>query len=336
MAMRFPGKPHSQSLLLVGVWINRNWILGNWIKEVRVRNPKSTRLHWVASVFAEKHFWEKFVKFPLPKYGAYFFSYPSMFESYLKLNPGRYQNHSIVNYTHNLDELGNLQHQAEILNQSHSVHFNCSTDAEALVAVGLNPIKIRLIYGAVDSDCKPQVGIKREQKTILLASRYGERKGLDVFPALVELLPEWKFIILGRGWEDFLKKENLLSNPRIEYQFFNKEARNIAMSRATIFLSLSRLEGGPIPLIESMAMGVIPVATDTGFARDLIAQGKNGLVIPNPPTALQVRDAILIAETLTGSPQESVKHLNWDRLSDIVMNDAQEIWRIESSRAGNA
>ena len=328
--MRYPGKPIPKSLLLVGVWINRNWILGNWIKEVQIRNPDSTKLHWVASVFAEKHFWEKYVKFPLPKFGAYFFSYPSMFESYLKSNPKRYKNRSIVNYTHNLEELGSLKHQATILNQSHSVHFNCSADADALVAVGLEPTKVRMIFGAVDEDCKPQVGITREPKTVLLASRYGERKGLDVFPALVKLLPEWKFIILGRGWEDFLKNENLLGNPNIKYQFFNKEARNIAMSRATIFLSLSKLEGGPIPLIESMAMGVIPVATDTGFARDLIVQGKNGLVIPNPPTALQVRDAILMAETLTGSPQESVKHLSWDRLADIVMGDAEAIWNNKS------
>ena len=328
--MRYPGKAHAKSLLLIGVWINRNWILGNWIKEVRTRNPESVRLHWTASVFAEKHFWEKFIKFPLPKYGAYFFSYPSMFESYLKSNPKKYQNRSIVNYTHNMDELGSPKHQAAILNQSHSVHFNCSADAEALVEVGLDPTKVRMIFGAVDDDCKPQVGITREPKTVLLASRYSDRKGLDVLPALVDLLPDWKFIILGRGWEDFLKNENLLDNPNIEYQFFNKEARNIAMSRATIFLSLSKLEGGPIPLIESMAMGVIPVATDTGFARDLIVQGKNGLVIPNPPTALQVRDAILMAETLTGSPQESVKHLDWDRLSDIVMSDAKEIWSVKS------
>jgi len=333
--MRYPRKANPKSLLLVGVWINRNWILGNWIKEVQIRNPNSTKLHWMASVFAEKHFWEKYVKFPLPKYGAYFFSYPSMFESYLKSNPKRYKNRSIVNYTHNLEELGSLKHQATLLNQSHSVHFNCSADAEALVAVGLEPTKVRMIFGAVDEDCKLQVGITRESKTILLASRYGERKGLDVFPTLVELLPEWKFIILGRGWEDFLKNENLLGNPNIEYQFFNKSARNIAMSRATIFLSLSKLEGGPIPLIESMAMGVIPVATDTGFARDLIVQGKNGLVIPNPPTALQVRDAILIAETLTGSPQESVKDLNWDRLSGIIMNDAQEIWSSNISESGH-
>ena len=325
----------SRSLLLVGVWVNRNWILGNWVKEIALRSQGAAHIHWTFSVFAQKHFWEKFVKYPLPKYGAYFFSYPSMFESYLKSNPDRYRYRSIVNYTHNMDELGDLKHQAEILNQAHSIHFNCSANSDSLIEAGLNPKKVRLVFGAVDSDCSPLVGIKRESKTILMASRYSERKGLDIFPEVVSLLPEWKFIILGRGWEKFLKDNNLDSNPNIEYQFFNKSARNIAMSRATLFLSLSKLEGGPIPLIESMRMGVIPVATDTGFARDVIARGKNGVVIPNPPTAAQVHQAILVAIDLTDSPQDSVQHLTWDRLSDIVMSDAQAIWNTESLNVGH-
>ena len=325
----------SRSLLLVGVWVNRNWILGNWVKEIALRSQGAAHIHWTFSVFAQKHFWEKFVKFPLPKYGAYFFSYPSMFESYLKSNPDRYRHRSIVNYTHNMDELGDLKHQAKILNQAHSIHFNCSANSDSLIEAGLNPKKVRLVFGAVDSDCSPLVGIKRESKTILMASRYSERKGLDIFPEVVSLLPEWKFIILGRGWEKFLKDNNLDSNPNIEYQFFNKSARNIAMSRATLFLSLSKLEGGPIPLIESMRMGVIPIATDTGFARDVIALGKNGVVIPNPPTAAQVHQAILAAIDLTDSPQDSVQHLTWDRISDIVMSDAQAIWNAESLDVGH-
>jgi glycosyltransferase involved in cell wall biosynthesis len=76
-------------------------------------------------------------------------------------------------------------------------------------------------------------------------------------------------------------------------------------------------------------VGVIPVATDTGFARDIIVDGKNGVVIPNPPTAAQVHKAILSASELTGSPEESVGHLSWDRLANIVMSDAEVIWNSE-------
>lgn len=316
----------SRSLLLVGVWVNRNWILGNWIKEIESRSQGLARVHWIGSVFAQKHFWEKFIKFPLPNYGAYFFSYPSIFESYLRSSPERYENRSIVNYTHNLEELGDLHHQAQILNRAHSIHFNCSSNANSLIEAGLDKEKVRLVYGAIDFDCRQQEGVKREPKTILLASRFSERKGLDLFPEIVKLLPNWKFIILGRGWENFLIETKLAENPNIDYQFFNKEARNLAVGRATLFLSLSNLEGGPIPLIESMSAGVIPIATDTGFARDVITHGKNGIVIPNPPTAMQVYEAILAAVDLKGLPQESVKHLTWDRLADIVMRDAEAIW----------
>lgn len=320
----------SRSLLLVGVWVNRNWILGNWIKEIESRSHGRARVHWIGSVFAQKHFWEKFIKFPLPNHGAYFFSYPSIFESYLRSNPERYQFRSIVNYTHNLEELGDLDHQAQILNRAHSVHFNCSANANSLIEAGLDMRKVRLVYGAVDIDCRQQEGIKREPKTVLLASMFSERKGLDILPEVVKLMPDWKFIILGRGWDGFLKETNLVTSPNIEYQFFNKEARNVAISRATLFLSLSRLEGGPIPLIESMSAGVIPIATDTGFARDIIVEGINGIVIPNPPTAFQVCKAISAASELKGSPQESVKHLSWDRLAGIVMGDAEAIWNNET------
>lgn len=323
----------SQSLLLIGVWVNRNWILGNWIKEIQSRSAGRARIHWVASVFAKKHFWEKFLKFPLPTFGAYFFSYPSIFESYLISNPNRYQYRSIVNYTHNLDELGSLNHQVQILNQAHSVHFNCSADSNALIEAGLDATKVRLVLGAVDSDCRLQKDIQKEPKTILLASRFSERKGLSILPEVVKLLPDWKFIILGRGWEEFLKKSNLANNQNIEYRFFDKESRNVAMSRATLFLSLSTLEGGPIPLIESMSMGLIPVATDTGFARDVIIDGKNGIIIPNPPTPEQVQYAIYAAEALDGSPEDSVKNLNWERLAKIVMDDAKEIWNRENLKS---
>ena len=331
--MRSLRRNRTRSLLLVGVWVNRNWILGNWVKEIALRSHGVARVHWTLSVFAQKHYWEKFVKFPLPNYAAYFFSYPSIFESYLKSNPNKYRYRSIVNYTHNMDELGDLTHQVQILNQAHSIHFNCSRDSDSLVNAGLDPEKVRLVFGAVDSDCRPQVGVKREAKTILLASRYSERKGLSLLPQVISLLPEWKFIILGRGWEEFLKKNYLNKNPNVEYKYFTKETRNIAMSRASLFLSLSKLEGGPIPLIESMRMGVIPVATDTGFARDLIHDGKNGIVIPNPPTAIQVYKAILTASELTGSPQDSVEHLSWDRLTKIVMDDTEAIWNNESLKS---
>ena len=171
-------------MLLVGVWVNRNWILGNWIREVQARGKEWSSLYWLPSVLANKHWLEKFLKPPLPKVDAYFFSYLSIFERYLEKN-SHYENRSIILYTHNDPELGSSEHQVEILNRAFSVHFYCSRDAEKLVALGLKQEKVRVALCAVDVDCVRDQNISREPKTVVLASKYGSRKGLETFPELV-------------------------------------------------------------------------------------------------------------------------------------------------------
>ena len=58
-------KPKSNRMILVGVWANRNWILGNWIKEVQLRHPNNFKLWWVPSIYAGKRKFEKFISFSL-------------------------------------------------------------------------------------------------------------------------------------------------------------------------------------------------------------------------------------------------------------------------------
>jgi glycosyltransferase involved in cell wall biosynthesis len=97
------------------------------------------------------------------------------------------------------------------------------------------------------------------------------------------------------------------------------------MKRAKIFLSLSSLEGGPIPLIESMSWNCIPIATDTGFARDFIENGKNGFILPVNPTTSEVVTAIKKSVLISIESRTSVAHLTWERISDIVWEDHQKI-----------
>jgi glycosyltransferase involved in cell wall biosynthesis len=97
------------------------------------------------------------------------------------------------------------------------------------------------------------------------------------------------------------------------------------MSRASCFLSLSTLEGGPIPLIEAMSMGVVAVATSTGFAKDVILDGINGVIISNPPTVDEVVTAIRRSSTLTGEVSKLIASLTWDRIADFVAADFEGI-----------
>ena len=61
----------TKQMVMVGVWANRNWILGNWIREVKLRLPSNFRLWWVPSIYAGKRPIEKFLKSKGIKYYEY-------------------------------------------------------------------------------------------------------------------------------------------------------------------------------------------------------------------------------------------------------------------------
>ena len=53
----------------------------------------------------------------------------------------------------------------------------------------------------------------------------------------------------------------------------------------------STYEGSPLPLLEGMAMGCFPIATDVGIVPELVRNGENGLIVNRTPQAF--REAFL-------------------------------------------
>jgi glycosyltransferase involved in cell wall biosynthesis len=310
---------NQEKILLVGIWANRNWVLGNLLREVKDNLGDTADIWWVPSAFAGKSMIENFVFTPIPKYHTYYFSYLTVFEKYFMWNPERFKGNSIVLYTHNDEELGSLNHQVSVLEQAKQVHVMCSRDREMLIGKGLNPEKIKVVYFAIDSECIRDSSIARQEKTVILASRFSTRKGLHILPSLVDQFPDWKFIGLGRGWEKFIAGSSLSTSKNFSYAEFNKSNRNKFFSKASIFLSLSSIEGGPVPLIEAMSLGLHPVCTDTGFARDVITDNSNGILLPINPTLDQIGGGMSIAENLKSNPRDAVSHLTWRRMSDIIL-----------------
>ena len=320
--------PHcrSEKMLLIGVWANRNWILGNWLKEVRIRAPKIFSIVWLPFIFAGKREIEKFIPKILPNRQSYFFSYLTIFESYLKKNSDKISNRSLIMYPHNEPELGSLDHQAKILNKAFAVYFFCSFDANQLIKVGLKRDKVRIAHCAVDVDCVLTDIYHREPNMVVLASKYGPRKGLEILPEIIKNRPDLNFVCLGRGWENFIASTKIDKLPNFTYIELNKQSRNEFFSKASIFLSLSNLEGGPVPLIEAMAMGVYPIATKTGFALDLIVQQSNGQLISTKPTVPEVLAALDAAISMPG--QTPFRELTWDRITSMMISDHYKIKKL--------
>jgi glycosyltransferase involved in cell wall biosynthesis len=243
----------------------------------------------------------------------------------LEKNPKKFTNNSLILYPHNEPEMGSVSEQVNLLNKAHKVYFYCKQDAENLASSGLKSEKIVIANCAIDNDCVFDNKEIREEKTIILASKFGPRKGAELLPGIIKKLPDWNFIVMGRGWGNFLKQEKLLNVPRLTYVQFNKKNRSKYFSKAKIFLSLSNLEGGPVPLIESMALGVIPISTSTGFAPEFIKDGINGYLLPLLPDSDLIVSKIISVDKLSESPEFSVAHLTWDRITRLTYSDLLRI-----------
>lgn len=311
---------------------NRNWILGNWILECQKRIPIKSRVLWLPISFAKKRKVEKLFPKNLPKADVYFFSYPSTFSWFAENS--RIANRSIVLYTHNEQpELGSDESQAELLNQSHSVHFFSSTDAERLHFANLQREKIRIANGAIDLDLpKSQIAWNSREPVVVLASQFGYRKAPDRLPVIVRAMKDWNFVLLGRKWENFLRENSLNHESNFEYFDFSKDSRNYFFPKGKIFLSFSILEGGPIPLLESIYSGMVPIVSDTGFARDLLGKTNTSNIFRVNADNSEIVQLIQNARQEESLREEVSLKYTWDRIARLIVQDSMEIFELYSQK----
>jgi glycosyltransferase involved in cell wall biosynthesis len=88
--------------------------------------------------------------------------------------------------------------------------------------------------------------------------------------AFVFIGPDWQSYATAlreRGWT--VIAPGLVPDP-LQYRY---------LGEGDIYLMLSRLEGGPLPLLETMGLGMWPICTPTGMAPDIIRHGENGFLV---------------------------------------------------------
>ncbi len=117
------------------------------------------------------------------------------------------------------------------------------------------------------------------------SSNTADRKGSDIFSQAIKALhkhvPEVVPLIVGPGWQDFVRELRQDGIQAVWLPFvadFREFAR--AYQCMDLYWVTSRLEGGPVPLIEAMGSGVCCVSTPVGMARDIIKDGENACLSP--------------------------------------------------------
>lgn len=112
---------------------------------------------------------------------------------------------------------------------------------------------------------------------------YYPRKRPETMLAIARLMPDVPVILLGPaagelGWENWPGLPDFLALPNVRHVAADYADYPAWYREMDVYCSVSDLEGGPIPAIEAMMTNLVPVLSDTGFARDILKPGKGGAI----------------------------------------------------------
>lgn len=276
-----------------------------WILEAICRE---TVAHWPAGA-AISH-----AAIVQPPARTYFLCHYTLIRRHFLLWPRLFRSQVFVFYTHPRDIGLSDRELLFWLNQTSQVIAMCARNRDELIAMGLAPDKVSCIIGAADPDFF--TGHERRSDGLVgFCAAYYERKDPDRVLQIVKAMPRRSFLLVGRGWEAYPRFAELTACANFEYVTAVYEDYPELYKRMTVFVSPARLEGGPISLIETMMENVVPVASDTGFAPDIIEQGRNGYIFPADSGVDHICDLIEQAFENRSDIRETVKHLTWQNFA---------------------
>jgi glycosyltransferase involved in cell wall biosynthesis len=216
-------------------------------------------------------------------------------------------------------------------------HVFClnTEDAEYLTSsFRISTDKITRIYPGADgvyAEAGKDRDYRRAQK-LLFAGTWLKRKGtgdlVAAFSALAARHPELTLVVLNPGTTESSVCACFPKEIRSRVVCRQAEPENgnaIAMAMADIYLLPSLFEGTPLTLIEAMFEGMPIVTTDTCGMKDVIDDGRNGLLTPiRSPQAI-----VAAVERLLGDPAlrarlgqtaraEALRKYTWPRVAETV------------------
>ncbi len=197
---------------------------------------------------------------------------------------------------------------------------------------GLSNQSIPVLGNGVDSDQFTPSASGNPPKNVLYAGRLAPGKGLlDLVKAAKRVLtarPDWTFTLVGEGplASRIKRLRRVLGIPASKFAlkgFVPPGQMPEEYCNAQIFVLPSYHEGVPTVLLEAMATGLPIVATDVGGVREVLEEGKHGLLCqPGDPQVLARRileaigDPGLRANLARAARSRVRRRHTWDQVVD--------------------
>jgi len=247
---------------------HEDWVLGGMFREIIESAPNCYELEMqvltpprdTTSIIL----WLKTVLLLRKKQFILFTSLTPL-ENYLKFRiPRRHQKIAFW-YTHKMGDFNNSESRA--LRRANVIFAHSArdfvtlrrfTDAEMIPVVGAIDSRRFLRASAPGSD-------------ILWVGTPVERKQPSILFGLADSIPNQQFRLIGRGWKGSVYWKEIVKRINISYVELDEALNSERLDGCSIYLVTSNCEGGPMPLLEAIASGLHPIATDVGFVREIFA-----------------------------------------------------------------
>lgn len=299
---RVHGDSASSSAVFLVHERNRGWVLEAICREIALRYPGKRTFHYSAK--------------RLPRARDFFVSHYSMLPTAFKENLHLYESNVYVWYTHPRPIDVSEEEIVYCLNLARKVFCPNSWLVEYLASRGVRRGKLVTVLGAADPNTFEFHA--RGNGAIGFSMAFYERKEPQRVIDIAKAFGERRILLLGRGWKEWNRFQELISLPNLTYVEASYADYPSYYAQMDVFVSPALLEGGPVPLLEAMMSNAVPVASDTGFARDIIHPGENGYIfdVDAPLSTITT----LIEEALSNSSdvRATVEHLSWDRFGKEI------------------
>jgi glycosyltransferase involved in cell wall biosynthesis len=160
------------------------------------------------------------------------------------------------------------------------------------------------------------------EKRIVWAGTAVKRKRPNLFLDLVETRPDLQFLLIGHGWSKHPLFQRVIRLKNLAYKELQGPLGSELLDGCDIYLMTSEFEGGPMPLMETLAAGIVPICTRTGFVEAIFefAGLPNRLIVE--PNFDAINEAIQwIRENnyqISNEVREKILTLDFNRLASLI------------------
>jgi glycosyltransferase involved in cell wall biosynthesis len=144
------------------------------------------------------------------------------------------------------------------------------------------PNNLRLVYNGVDA-AKFNPGLVPKENLILtvgvISRETIRRKGIEDFVRSAKLVPEARFVIVGKDMDGSIDRLKSLASENVEFTGWVSEEELLTLyRRAKVYVQVSAYESFGLSLAEAMACECVPVVTDKGALQEVV--GETGFFVP--------------------------------------------------------